>query len=204
MAMKRPRGRFWPAISAIRRHRVRHRKHFAHRVPSSPAKSIRTACFPPPEREANLTHLNPDWAPARSGSRPSLDRHREHLLRAFLPPRGGLTVALHNNSEAYTVAAELAPQRCGPRSANPPIRTPSISAPTRPISILSASGYNAVLQHAKPATDDGSLSRVARCAAPLCQRGSRPRTSRPPEGNARLAGVGFTVNCDSFRPRGLS
>ena len=70
-------------------------------------------------------------------------------------------MALHNNSEGYTVAEEQ------PLSDAVSIREPAnphafyLCTDPADFRILSASGYNAVLQHAKPATDDGSLSRVA-------------------------------------------
>ncbi len=131
-------------------------------VPIESGKIDPNRMFSTAGAQASLTHLNPDWAPAQVQAAVSLlDRHREHLLRALLPPRGGLTVALHNNSEAYTVAAEQ------PLSDAVSIREPAnphafyLCTDPADFKILSASGYNAVLQHAKPATDDGSLSRVA-------------------------------------------
>lgn len=112
--------------------------------------------------EASLKKLNPDWTPARV--RPALnllDRGREKLVRAFFPPPGGLLVALHNNTGDYSVADEV-----------PISDATSIREPGRPhafylctdpgdFKILSASGYNVVLQRHAPKQDDGSLSRLA-------------------------------------------
>ena len=36
-----------------------------------------------------------------------LDRGREHMVHALTPPRGGLTIALHNNSAGYSVTDEV-------------------------------------------------------------------------------------------------
>ena len=48
--------------------------------------------------------LNPDAEPAPvRRALDKLDRGRESLVRAFTPPDGGLLLALHNNSEGYSV-----------------------------------------------------------------------------------------------------
>ena len=57
--------------------------------------------------EANLRQLNPDAAPERVRSALGvLAGGREKLVRALPPPKGGLTIALHNNASGYSVAAE--------------------------------------------------------------------------------------------------
>ena len=57
--------------------------------------------------EANLKRLNPDWTPEQlQAALGVLDRGREKLVRALLPPPGGLMMALHNNSEGYSVTDE--------------------------------------------------------------------------------------------------
>ena len=57
--------------------------------------------------EASLKSLNPSWDQTRiAAALAVLDRGRERLVQAFFPPPGGLLVALHNNSEAYSVADE--------------------------------------------------------------------------------------------------
>ena len=57
--------------------------------------------------EASLAKLNPDWKPERlKAALALLDRGREKLVRDLLPPPGGVTIALHNNSEGYSVADE--------------------------------------------------------------------------------------------------
>src|SRR4051794_5636918 len=58
--------------------------------------------------EASLKRLNPDADPVRvERTLAVLDRGREALLRQLTPPKGGLTFALHNNSETYNVMEEV-------------------------------------------------------------------------------------------------
>jgi hypothetical protein len=126
--------------------------------------------------EASLKHLNPDWGPPQvQAALALLDRHREKLIRALLPPPGGLTIALHNNSGDYSVASEK------PISDAASLREPAnphafyLCTDPADYKILAASGYNVLLQAAKGTikserrrpipgrltVDDGSLSRVA-------------------------------------------
>jgi hypothetical protein len=112
--------------------------------------------------EANLKKLNPDWPPERiAAALAVLDRGRDKLVRALFPPAGGLIVALHNNSEGYSVVDEQPISDAG-----------SIREPDNPHAFflctdegdfrkLSTSPYNVVLQKAAPKEDDGSLSRLA-------------------------------------------
>ena len=118
--------------------------------------------------EANLKSLNSAWTEGQlEHALHVLDRGREDLLRALLPPRRELIFALHNNSENYSVADEA------PLSDATSLREPGnphafyLCTDPADYAILSQSGYNAVLQHDKPAADDGSLSHL--CA----QRGVR-------------------------------
>ena len=112
--------------------------------------------------EASLKKLNPGWTPERiHAALAVLDRGRERLVKALLPPDGGLLVALHNNSEGYSVADEE------PISDAKSIREPSnphaffLCTSPADFKILSTSGYNAVLEQHAPKEDDGSLSRLA-------------------------------------------
>jgi hypothetical protein len=112
--------------------------------------------------EASIRRLNQTGDDARvRRALDELDRGRERLLRALTPPRGGLTFALHNNSESYSVESEI-----------PISDRTSIAEPRNPhafflctdpndFEVLSTSPYNVVLQHRAPPTDDGSLSRQA-------------------------------------------
>jgi hypothetical protein len=112
--------------------------------------------------EANLRKLNPDWNPERIQSAlAELDRGREKLVRILRPPPGGILIALHNNSEGYSVADEE------PISDSKSIREPDnphafyLCTDPEDFRLLSASGYNVVLQQHGPKEDDGSLSRLA-------------------------------------------
>jgi hypothetical protein len=112
--------------------------------------------------EANLRRLNPDWQPERlQAALAQLDRGRQSLVRALLPPPGGLIVALHNNSSGYSVTDEE------PISDAKSIREPAnphaffLCTDPADFKLLSTSGYNVVLQQHGPKEDDGSLSRLA-------------------------------------------
>ena len=112
--------------------------------------------------ESNLKRLNPNADPAAlNRALDLLDRHREHLVHALTPPRGGLTIALHNNSSAYSVTDEV------PISDQTSLREPAnphaffLCTDPRDFDVIQTSPYNVVLQQHGPPTDDGSLSRVA-------------------------------------------
>jgi hypothetical protein len=112
--------------------------------------------------EANLKSLNPTWTSQQLESAlVILDRGRERLVRALLPTDRRLLVALHNNSEAYSVNDELA------ISDSVSLREPAnphaffICTDPADFAVLAQSPYNVVLQQKKPQEDDGSLSRLA-------------------------------------------
>lgn len=116
--------------------------------------------------EANLQQLNRDWPEERmQAALALLDRGRENLVRALMPPPGGLTIALHNNSGRYSVASEQ------PISDAVSLREPdnphAFLLCTHPEDFrkLSASPYNVVLQQHPATADDGSLSRLAAARA---------------------------------------
>jgi hypothetical protein len=112
--------------------------------------------------EANLQLLNPGAPPVQVQSALRvLDRGREKLVRALTPPKGGLTIALHNNSSGYSVTAEV------PISDQTSLRQPGnphaffLCTDPRDFEVLKTSPYNVVLQQHGPQQDDGSLSRLA-------------------------------------------
>ena len=111
--------------------------------------------------EASLKMLNPGWTPQQvEAALALLDRGRERLLKTMLPPDRGLLVALHNNSEQYSVDDEV------PISDSVSLREPdnrhAFFLCTDPADFmkLATSPYNVVLQQKKPEKDDGSLSRL--------------------------------------------
>jgi len=111
--------------------------------------------------ERSLRRLNPDMAPERLYQiLDRLDRERPGLVRALLPPRGGLLVALHNNSGGYSVRDEI------PLSDETALNDPShphdfmLATGPEDFARLARSPFNTVLQHRRPEFDDGSLSRL--------------------------------------------
>jgi hypothetical protein len=112
--------------------------------------------------EASLEQLNPRWQPAEiTRALGELDRGRQKLVKHFFPPGGSRLVALHNNSESYSVKDEI------PLSGRTSIRQPEnphaffLATDPADYAILAGSPYNVVLQERGPAADDGSLSRLA-------------------------------------------
>jgi len=112
--------------------------------------------------EASLKRLNPELTPDRlQAALTTLDRGRERLVRALLAPAGGLLVALHNNSEGYSLNDEMA------ISDETSLREPGnphnffLCTDPRDFAVLKASPYNVLLQQHAPKEDDGSLSRLA-------------------------------------------
>jgi len=112
--------------------------------------------------EANLKMLNPGWTPQQlDHALHILDHGRNHLVHAFLPPEQGLIMALHNNSEEYSVTDEVPiSDSVSLRERNNPHAFFLCTQPAD-FAILSQSPYNVVLQHDKPDVDDGSLSHLA-------------------------------------------
>jgi hypothetical protein len=111
---------------------------------------------------ASLRRLNPGLG--ESGIQAALarlDRERPKLIRALLPPPGGLLFALHNNSGGYSVRDEV--PISDEVSLGDPANPHEFFLATDPADFarLSLGPVNAVYQRHKPATDDGSLSRLA-------------------------------------------
>jgi hypothetical protein len=112
--------------------------------------------------QASLHRLNRDLAePALNRALAELDHGRDHLLRALTPPRGGLTIALHNNNQGYSVTDEV------PISDETSLREPGnphaffLCTDPKDFAVVKTSPYNVVLQLHGPKSDDGSLSRRA-------------------------------------------
>ncbi len=112
--------------------------------------------------EANLRQLNPGVGEGRVRSALGvLDGGRERLVRALTPPKGGVTIALHNNSAGYSVAEEVPiSDQTSLREAHNPHAFFLCTDP-RDFEVLKSSPYNVVLQQHGPKQDDGSLSRLA-------------------------------------------
>ena len=112
--------------------------------------------------EASLKHLNPDLSTDRlEAALKTLDRGREPFLRALLPPKGGLLVAVHNNARGYSVTEEV--ENSDETSLREPGNPHAFFLCTDPkdYAVLKTSPYNVVLQQKAPKGDDGSLSRLS-------------------------------------------
>jgi hypothetical protein len=112
--------------------------------------------------EKNLRLLNPDWSPDQIASAlDRLDKDRPKFLKKLLPPPGGVLVALHNNSEGYSVRDEVPiSDRTSLRDEDHPHEFLLCTDPAD-FDRLSLSPFNVVLQQSAPPEDDGSLSRLA-------------------------------------------
>jgi hypothetical protein len=112
--------------------------------------------------EKNLKTLNPSFTAAQVNTvLARLDKRRGQLVKALLPPSGGLLVAVHNNSQGYSVEAEvpISDQVALNDKKNPHEFFLTVQEPD--YRLLAKSPYNVVLQNKVPPDDDGSLSRLA-------------------------------------------
>ncbi len=89
-----------------------------------------------------------------------LNRDREAFLRAVIPPKGGLLIAMHNNSEGYSMRDEVGISDAvhEPDPENP--RDFLLVTDAGDFARIRQGKFNAVLQ-SQVKTDDGSFSVVA-------------------------------------------
>jgi hypothetical protein len=110
----------------------------------------------------NFRKLNPSWSATQiNEALVRLDRKRHELIDAVTPHRGDVLIALHNNSEAYSVNDELplSDSTALNDSANP--HEFCLCTSLSDFALLRQGPYNVVLQDRTPQDDDGSLSRLA-------------------------------------------
>jgi hypothetical protein len=112
--------------------------------------------------EKNLRTLNPGWSEAQiENGALALERDRHKFLKAIRPPKGGRIVALHNNSNGYSVESEVAiSDKTSLKDASNPHEF-FLATDPRDFEVLAKSPFNVVLQNTGPKDDDGSLSRLA-------------------------------------------
>jgi hypothetical protein len=112
--------------------------------------------------EKNLRTLNPKWSEAQiANAALALAKDRHRFLRAITPPKGGRIVALHNNSNGYSVESEVAiSDKTSLKDASNPHEF-FLATDAADYEKLATSPYNVVLQNTAPKDDDGSLSRLA-------------------------------------------
>jgi hypothetical protein len=110
----------------------------------------------------SLRTLNPKWSEAQiANAALALEKDRHKFLHEIRPPKSGRIVALHNNSNGYSVESEIAiSDRTSLKDASNPHEFFLATDPAD-FEKLAASPYNVVLQNTAPKDDDGSLSRLA-------------------------------------------
>ncbi len=112
--------------------------------------------------EKSLRTLNPNWSEAQiENGALALEKDRHKFLKALRPPAGGRIVALHNNSNGYSVESESAiSDKTSLKDAQNPHEF-FLATDPRDYDVLAKSPFNVVLQNTAPKDDDGSLSRLA-------------------------------------------
>jgi hypothetical protein len=112
--------------------------------------------------ERNLRRLNPQWSEGEIQSALTyLDRRRDDVLKAVRPKDGDVLIAVHNNSQGYSVRDEVPiSNRIAMNDADNPNEF-CLCTDERDFELLSKGTYNVVLQNRTDAADDGSLSRFA-------------------------------------------
>jgi len=112
--------------------------------------------------EKNLRLLNPKWSEAQiENAALALDKDRHKFLKVIRPPSEGRIVALHNNSNGYSVEREVAiSDKTSLKDASNPHEF-FLATDPRDFEKLATSPFNVVLQNTAPKDDDGSLSRLA-------------------------------------------
>jgi hypothetical protein len=112
--------------------------------------------------DRNLRRLNPAWPEVQLiNCGMYLDRKRHEILDAVRPARNDVLIAVHNNSEGYSVRDEIAiSDRVKLNDESNPHEFCLCSDPSD-FEVLSRGSYNVVLQSGPSGRDDGSLSRLA-------------------------------------------
>lgn len=131
-------------------------------VPLASGKLDPNRMFSREGAEKNLRSLNPDWNDERlRKALQKLDRSREKLVHRLFPPPGGRLLALHNNSQGYSVKDEVASSdEVSLKAADHPHEF-FLCTDRNDFGMLATSPFNVVLQRTAPKEDDGSLSRLA-------------------------------------------
>jgi len=112
--------------------------------------------------DRSLRTLNPGWSEVQIiNATLYLDRHRNQVINAVLPDRGDVLIAVHNNSEGYSVSDELAISDSVKLNDERSPHEFCLCTDARDFELLALGPYNVVLQNRGPQRDDGSLSRLA-------------------------------------------
>lgn len=114
--------------------------------------------------ERNLARQNPNWSPDQTRKAlDQLDRGRKAFLKTVLPPKGGILVALHNNSKGYSMRTEIPISQKVSLKDEGQIFNFLLASNASDFERLEKSPFNCVLQTTPLGEDDGSLSRL--CAS---------------------------------------
>lgn len=112
--------------------------------------------------ERNIRILNPGWSEAQiQNGLLYLDNRRRQVLDAVRPHDGDVLIAVHNNTEGYSVRDEVeASNRVALNDAVNPHEF-CLCTSDADFDLLSRGVYNVVLQQRPSGPEDGSLSRYA-------------------------------------------
>lgn len=156
------------AREVLREHIARHKGHAFFVVSDKRNVEVQNGCQIDPNRmfsrigaEKSMQRFNRDAAVTRiNNCLSALDRDREHFVKKLLPPKGGVLIAMHNNSEGYSVKDELSisDQVALNDKDNP--RDFMLATNETDFQVIAKSPYNVVLQKTVR-NEDGSFSVLA-------------------------------------------
>lgn len=110
---------------------------------------------------ASLRRMNPNANEAQIlNALLALDRERERFLDRILPPPGGVLIAMHNNSQGYSIRTEIPISKAVSFKDDKHAYDFMLLTSPADFAIAAQSPFNCVLQPSAPPPDDGSLSRV--------------------------------------------
>jgi hypothetical protein len=112
--------------------------------------------------ERNLKRLNPNVNPIRlNEALDYLAKRRAKAIKTLTPPEAGVLIAVHNNSEGYSLEVEtgISQKMHLPKRGEP--HEFFLCTDPSDFEKLAGGPYNVLLQNAPKGDDDGSLSRLA-------------------------------------------
>lgn len=156
------------AREVLRDHMARHRGAAFFVVSDKRNVEVQGGCLIDPNRmfsrigaEKSMQRFNRDAPATRiNNCLAALDRDREKFVKKLLPPKGGVLIAMHNNSEGYSVNDELAisDQVALNDKDNP--RDFMLATNEADFQVIAKSPFNVVLQKTVR-NEDGSFSVLA-------------------------------------------
>lgn len=111
--------------------------------------------------ERSLRNLNKGWTDAQvKHALDRLDKGREGFLRHLMPVPGELLIAIHNNSQGYSMNDELEISDAVALNDKAHPHEFMLCVEPSDFEVLAGGPFNVLLQNKKPQADDGSLSRL--------------------------------------------